>query len=385
MKLQAWRLPWADEWVPHGLLDILRGCNMSCRACYNAPGSRLKSLDQVREEFHILARSRRLDSLGIVGGEPLLHPQLTDIIRMIKSAGVSVDLFTNGLLLEQEHIAQLQAAGLDVIFLHMDAHQNRPDLPQGTDHAFEELWSTKAAAVASAGLEVGLAITAYADAPDQIDQAVQFVLDSPHVDYLLVTLQRNVQSMGELTGDLIAGITARPGSGAESTPDDGLTNEFVFHRMQTRFGLLPFAYLGSNISNDDPRWLTYVVGAVVGDGRPAVWSRLKASATERLFLRLFRRLHGRYPFYLPQSPRKFRVQLLLNALTGGLFRANLALLARSFGRRRRLKTKRILFQSPAQLAPDGRLIHCSHCPDATVRHGRLVPVCISDQVVREGL
>src|SRR5512133_143919 len=144
MKLRAWRLPWEGEWVPHGLLDILRGCNLSCRACYNAPGSQLKSLEQIREEFEILAKSRRLDAMGIVGGEPLMHPQLMDIIRMIKSGGVHVEFFSNGLLLDEERAAALRQAGADAVFLHIDVHQNRPDWPQGSSKGIEELWSAKA-------------------------------------------------------------------------------------------------------------------------------------------------------------------------------------------------------------------------------------------------
>lgn len=378
MRLNAWRLPWEGEWVPHGLLDILRGCNLSCRACYNAPGAQVKSLEQIREEFEILARGRRLDSLGIVGGEPLLHPQLDEIVRMIKSAGIYVELFTNGLLLDEERASALKHAGIGVVFLHIDAHQSRPDWPEGISSRMEELWSAKAAVAASAGLEVGLVITAYADALGCIDQAVEFVLNSPHVDYLLVTLCRDVQSMGRLSGDLYEGILGEPRSNVGSA--EILTNALVFERMRSRFGLHPFAYLGSNVDKNDPRWLTYVVGAVVRDGRPAAWSMLKASSAERLFLWLSRRLRGRFPFYLKQAPGRFRLQLVLNALTGGRTWGNVALLIRSLGRRRILRTKRILFQCPAQLASDGTLIHCSHCPDATVRHGRLMPVCISDQV-----
>jgi hypothetical protein len=326
-----------------------------------------------------LARSRRLDSLGIVGGEPLLHPQLAAIIRMIKSAGVSVELFSNGLLLDEQRLAQLKAAGLDIVFLHIDGHQNRPDLPLETGR-LPELWSAKASAVAAAGIEVGLAITAYADAPGQIDDAVQFVLSSPHVDYLLVTHHRDVQSMGKLTGDLGAGISAKPRPNSEPTPDGGLTNAFVFERMRTRFGLLPFAYLGSNVSADDPRWLSYMIGATTGGGQPASWTLLQASAAERLFVAIHRRLRGRYPFYIPQSSGRFRLQLLLNALSGGTAWANLKLIARSLRPGRVLRAKRLLFQCPAELASDGNLIHCAHCPDATVRQGRLIPVCISDQV-----
>lgn len=380
MRLQAWRLPWEGEWVPHGLLDILRGCNLSCRACYNAPGAQIKSLEQVREEFHVLARSRRLDSLGIVGGEPLLHPQLTDIIRMIKSDGVSVELFTNGLLLEEQRLTELKAAGLDVVFLHIDAHQGRPDLPQGAPDALAELWAAKAAAIASAGLECGLAITAYADAPEEIDQAMRFVLDSPHMDYLLVTLHRDIQRIGELTGDLRTGISARRKPSTDAILGNGLNNELVFARLQTRFCLRPFAFVGSNVDADDPRWLSYLIGTTTGGKQPASWTMLRASAAERLFVGVHRRLRGRYPFYIPHSSGRFRLQLLLNALSGGTIWANLKLIVRSLRPGRVLRAKRLLFQCPAELAPDGSLIHCAHCPDATVRHGRLLPVCISDQL-----
>jgi len=29
---------------------------------------------------------------------------------------------------------------------------------------------------------------------------------------------------------------------------------------------------------------------------------------------------------------------------------------------------------------ENRVIHCSHCPDAVLQAGRLVPVCLTDQV-----
>jgi hypothetical protein len=47
----------------------------------------------------------------------------------------------------------------------------------------------------------------------------------------------------------------------------------------------------------------------------------------------------------------------------------------------RLGTKRLLFQCPAQVEQDGTLTHCRNCPDAVVKHGGLVPLCISDKVI----
>ena len=45
------------------------------------------------------------------------------------------------------------------------------------------------------GLKSGLAVTAYPDKPEEIEEAVAFALGSPHVCYLLVTWWRDVNRM----------------------------------------------------------------------------------------------------------------------------------------------------------------------------------------------
>ena len=49
----------------------------------------------------------------------------------------------------------------------------------------------------------------------------------------------------------------------------------------------------------------------------------------------------------------------------------------------RLAAKRLLFQWPATVDESGRVIHCECCPDAVLKDGHLVPLCISDLVVVE--
>lgn len=384
MTNHLWQLPWKDELVPHAVLDILRGCNITCRDCYNLKPASIKPFDEIRREFQTLLSLRRLDSVSLLGGEPTLHPQLCDIVRMIKAEGVSVEIFTNGLLLEAGMLHRMRDAGVDLIFLHIDVHQTRPDLgEQLTAERLREHRALKAAAVFAAGMEVGLTMTAYADALAEIDEAVKFVATSPHVDYLVVTLNRNVATLGPIVGDIAAGMHADRPADSASTKQDCLMNEMIRDRLYEQFKLQPFAYLGSNRSADDLRWMSYLIGTTVSDNRSAFWTGLKVSWAERLFLSMYRHFHSRYPFYLPQSPRRFQIQLLLNALTGGAMRRNLKLFYRSIGKRNQLRTKRLLFQSPAQVADDGTIIHCSHCPDAVLYDGRLVPVCISDQIISD--
>src|SRR6201982_3320255 len=54
------------------------------------------------------------------GGEPLLHPELDDIIRRIRKNGMVAGLITNGYLLVSERIQRLNKAGLEWLQISID-------------------------------------------------------------------------------------------------------------------------------------------------------------------------------------------------------------------------------------------------------------------------
>src|SRR5467141_1113032 len=70
----------------------------------------------------------RVDKLGelgtsvvtISGGEPLMHPELDDIIRRIRNNGMIAGLITNGYLLVAERIQRLNQAGLEWLQISID-------------------------------------------------------------------------------------------------------------------------------------------------------------------------------------------------------------------------------------------------------------------------
>ena len=71
---------------------------------------------------------RRVDKLAalgtsvitISGGEPLLHPELDEIIRRIRKRGMIAGLITNGYLLVAERIERLNRAGLEWLQISID-------------------------------------------------------------------------------------------------------------------------------------------------------------------------------------------------------------------------------------------------------------------------
>ena len=58
--------------------------------------------------------------ITISGGEPLLHPELDDIIRRIRANGMVAGLITNGYLLVAERIQRLNRAGLEWLQISID-------------------------------------------------------------------------------------------------------------------------------------------------------------------------------------------------------------------------------------------------------------------------
>jgi len=220
-------------------------------------------------------------------------------------------------------------------------------------------------------------VTARQDWEGTVRAAVQLTLESPHINYLLVTLFRDVRALGVVHGSLAHELRGEP---VQDSAPGGLDNRMLAAFLQAEFGLQPFATMGSNVDLEDPRWLSYLVATVRSSSGRLTIASLRASLFERGAVRLARLIRGRYPMYLPQHSASFRLQLLLNALTGGAVAPNLLMWWQSSARGADIRAKRLLIQNPAEIAADGRVVHCRHCPDAVLKNGHLVPVCISDCV-----
>lgn len=85
-------------------LHVVEHCNLRCTACCNMSPylpEKTLSVAQVEAMCRTMAQHLEVDVFKIMGGEPLLHPQITEVIRAIRGTGISriVRLFTNGLLL----------------------------------------------------------------------------------------------------------------------------------------------------------------------------------------------------------------------------------------------------------------------------------------------
>ena len=73
------------------------GCNYRCPFCHNSPLIKEQPFLDLNEILDYLnKRKKMLDAVVISGGEPTLHKELPEILKLIKELGYIIKLDTNG-------------------------------------------------------------------------------------------------------------------------------------------------------------------------------------------------------------------------------------------------------------------------------------------------
>ena len=154
--------------------ELTPKCNLRCRFCYNTwrtPGSAQPSplppdvfAGLLIETLH----AADADWLAFAGGEPLLYPDLEQLLQLVSASlpGVRLGLLSNGTLLTEQRLAGLVDCGLGYVELSLfAASAERYRALTGSD----ELDSAHAAmlSVRQQGLPLTVACTLLADGLDQ--------------------------------------------------------------------------------------------------------------------------------------------------------------------------------------------------------------------------
>jgi MoaA/NifB/PqqE/SkfB family radical SAM enzyme len=115
----AWALASTDHPLLAHIIPIRR-CNLACEYC--------NEYDDFSKPVPTEVMFQRVDKLGalgtsvvtISGGEPLLHPELDQIIGRIRRHGIVAGMITNGYLLMPDRIQKLNDAGLEWLQISID-------------------------------------------------------------------------------------------------------------------------------------------------------------------------------------------------------------------------------------------------------------------------
>jgi MoaA/NifB/PqqE/SkfB family radical SAM enzyme len=99
---------------------VTRRCNLACGYCNEYDNfSPPVALPTLLERVTLLANLKTA-SITFTGGEPLLHPQLDQVVAAARAHGMIVTMITNGFRLSKDWIQRLNAAGLQGMQVSID-------------------------------------------------------------------------------------------------------------------------------------------------------------------------------------------------------------------------------------------------------------------------
>jgi hypothetical protein len=375
-----YRLPWNLADNPIAWLEPTQACNLACEGCYRQNIKTHKSLDEVQADLDVFARLRNFDGVSIAGGDPLMHPDLTGIVRRVTAMGRKAIINTNGLAMTRDLLVELKAAGLVGLTFHVDSHQGRPGWRNKTEVEMCELRQTYADLVASVGgLACSFNSTVYEqtlhEVPDLIDWAQKNV-DRVHT-MVFILLRGSMPSHFDYFAngkkvDLSSLVYGEEPKGRIDIQAQEVVE--VIRRRHKDFS--PCAYLNGTAKPDSFKWL--LSQRLATPKRTYGWVGAKFMEMAQSAYHLW---SGRYISYSDPSTLTSGRAVLSGCwpVDAGVRRAAAAW-ARAIAANPLVALEKVYLQSfmiiqPIDMLEDGSANMCDGCPDMTVHEGRLAWSC----------
>lgn len=111
-------------------ISLTNCCNRRCFYCHNEGQGHTKESQYLKPGFvkefcdYCFRGNYRIKKLNITGGEPLLHPQLEEIVAELAKVSDSIRINTNALLLDKDRIDRLINLGIKEFKIGVDSFWN---------------------------------------------------------------------------------------------------------------------------------------------------------------------------------------------------------------------------------------------------------------------
>ena len=160
--------------------NITQACNLTCQHCYQNAHRRPDAdeltteekcnlIDQMGEEF--------VPFVAFAGGEPLVAPDLWQVLERCCQRGLHVTLATNGTLLTPEMCARLKDANVKYVEVSLDSidpevHNAFRGQPKAWERSVQGIRNCVAT-----GIRTGMATCLTRQTAHKVDDTIQFALD----------------------------------------------------------------------------------------------------------------------------------------------------------------------------------------------------------------
>jgi sulfatase maturation enzyme AslB (radical SAM superfamily) len=397
-KSDYYRWPWSSNDNPVLWLEVTDLCNIRCKGCYRSRIEGHRPLSVLEEEVDFCIRNRNIDTVCIAGGEPLIYPDIVELVRYIAGRGLKANIITNTQAMTEELVRDLWKAGVFGFTCHIDMVQERPNQPKA---ASELELMPRRQRIADLLYRVGhgkiyctFNSTVYHENFKYIPDIVRWmhanadkVSGLDFITYRGIPLAENVKWDVETEQNIgHEEIHTTLGYAELDVAAIDITSVDVYNLLKDNFGELfePCAYLGGTGDIKQYKWWGQVFimeknGTCHGSLGPRLMELMQIAH------HWFR---GKYFMYL-RGNRAPRILILLTALIGDRKmrkgrRSILRGLVNPLSWFRMLRFQSIGINQPPDMLENGMPCMCESCPDATVWQGNLVSSCRLDEYRKYG-
>ncbi len=381
-KKSLYRLPWSLNDNPIAWLEVTDKCNIYCEGCYRRHLEGHKPLAQIKQEILFFKKWRNPDNVSIAGGEPLVHPQILDIISFIAKNGIKPIVLTNALALTPEVLKELKKAGTGGFTIHIDRFQSRPSWKGKTEKELNALRQRYADMIAEAGkMHVIFNSTVYPSTLQEVPDVVAWGQQNMGKVHGLVFITYRTGILGSVSGYDANGEEvdlAELSYTRESFEEKFVKSNDVYELIKSRFPEYEAScYLGGTSVHDSFKWL---IGSVVGSKKKIFGSAGRRTMEVAQIGHHFAK--GTYMAYISCANIGSRLFLMapFDQVVNRTWRQWLSYTLRH--PQRAFEGVHIqsigIIQAP-DILEDGRTDMCDSCPDMTVWNGRLINSCRMDE------
>jgi pyruvate-formate lyase-activating enzyme len=385
-----YRLPWSVNDNPIGWLEVTDTCNLVCKGCYRLIKDGHKPLQQLKEEVLFLKKWRQCDNISLAGGEPVLHPNILELISFIRENKMKAIVHTNGYAFTEELVRDLKKAGLVGINFHIDSTQARPEFhkkPINSESELNEIRMRFAKMVHKVGgITVSFGITVHAGNVKETADYLKWAMK--HTKYVhgisMICFRGLPTNVGASYFDENGNkINMRPGLlgyAMDKSPEEpfDVTSNDIYALLKKEIpDYDATAYLGGTADHTSFKWL---FGNVIVDGKGRTFGSYGKTMME-VCQTIYHWINGSYIVHTRKRLGReiFIFALIDKKIRKALWKYAKYILSNPLRLFNRVNALGIgMIQAP-DLMPDGNINMCDDCPDMCVFEGKLVNSCRLDE------
>jgi len=168
----------------HPVWEVTSACNLNCKHCHASGGRQMADELTTEEGRGLIRQIAAIDEfrmLVLSGGEPLVRPDIIELVSYASGLGLEISIATNATLITPEMASKLKKAGAVNVAIGLDgATENTHDAIRSTPGCFKQTMRG-IEATKDAGLALQINITMmkhnYHEIPALLDMTNEFGAD----------------------------------------------------------------------------------------------------------------------------------------------------------------------------------------------------------------